>query len=473
MPTLASEVGKCQGRLNASGSSATGSFDLTFSVWDAASGPSQIGSTQTKSAVSVSDGLFSVMLDFGAGVFTGPPRWLEIAVRPAGSGAFTTLTQRQPVTPAPYAVFAANGGGGDSGPWLLNGANTYYNAGNVGIGTNTPANRLTVRTPTLGYGIEHTDGDTRLSTFVGRGSGWLGTLSNHKLTLFANDNGFQNMTATLDTAGHFGIGTDSPIMKLHVEGDEFLSGDAYFGERGRQMLNLFGTGFGIGIQTATLYSRSGAGFAWHVGGTHSDNFYDSGGGTTLMTLDGTRGLDFGSRLGQHLSLWGSDGPRRFGIGIQAQTLYSRTGGNAGDGFAWHKGGVHNDGVRNPGGGQTLMTLDEENGLAISGNATQAREKGGWVKAMAYVNGDGNVIRSYNPFGTTTCDKTASGRYTVHFGFRVDDRFISLTAQASRFAAGPEAGASYLFTTNPNDLFVDTFDVPDSNPRDVPFMVIVY
>lgn len=264
---------------------------------------------------------------------------------------------------------AAGIGGGD-GFWSLSGTNIFNNnGGNVGIGTNIPGNKLTVRTGTLGYGVEHTDGDIRLSTFVGRGTGWLGTLGNHKLSFFANDNGFPHMIATLDTAGRFGVGTDNPIMKLHVEGDEFVSGSAFFGERTRQMLNLYGTGFGVGIQNAAIYFRSGGGFAWHVGGAHNDATYNSGGGTTLMTLDNTRGLDFGSRLGQHLSLWGSDGPRRYGIGIQAQTMYHRVGNNPGDGYAWFKGGVHNDNKQNPGGGISLMTLDEETGLTTTGNIT--------------------------------------------------------------------------------------------------------
>lgn len=48
-----------------------------------------------------------VSLEFGASAFTGDKRWLEIAVRsPAGSGSFTTLTPRQPLTASPYALKA-------------------------------------------------------------------------------------------------------------------------------------------------------------------------------------------------------------------------------------------------------------------------------------------------------------------------------------------------------------------------------
>ncbi|RIH88437.1 tail fiber domain-containing protein [Calidithermus roseus] len=59
-----------------------------------------------------------------------------------------------------------------------------------------------------------------------------------------------------------------------------------------QKLNLWGSpgsDYGIGIQNATMYYRvdahaGGGGFAWYRGGAHSDNTFDPGGGTTLMTL---------------------------------------------------------------------------------------------------------------------------------------------------------------------------------------------
>jgi hypothetical protein len=59
----------------------------------------------------VTNGLFTVTLDFGAGVFDGSDRWLDIAVRPGASASdFTSLVPRQPVTSAPYAVRAGSAG---------------------------------------------------------------------------------------------------------------------------------------------------------------------------------------------------------------------------------------------------------------------------------------------------------------------------------------------------------------------------
>jgi hypothetical protein len=98
-----------QGRLNENGGPANGSYDLQFSLRDAAAGGSPVGGTNTIAPVSVSNGLFTVTLDFGANVFTGGERWLEIGVKSNGvAGAHTPLTPRQPITAAPYAITASN-----------------------------------------------------------------------------------------------------------------------------------------------------------------------------------------------------------------------------------------------------------------------------------------------------------------------------------------------------------------------------
>ena len=96
-----------QGRLNNNGAPANGSYDLSFALFDAASAGLQPGNPLTNSPTLVSNGLFTVTLDFG-NQFPGADRWLEIAVRTNGGGAFAALSPRQPLTPTPYAMFAAN-----------------------------------------------------------------------------------------------------------------------------------------------------------------------------------------------------------------------------------------------------------------------------------------------------------------------------------------------------------------------------
>ncbi|HEY1786946.1 MAG TPA: hypothetical protein VGJ73_02260 [Verrucomicrobiae bacterium] len=52
----------------------------------------------------LSNGQFTVTIDFGTGVFTGNNFWLDISVSPAGSNVFADLSPRQPILPTPYAM---------------------------------------------------------------------------------------------------------------------------------------------------------------------------------------------------------------------------------------------------------------------------------------------------------------------------------------------------------------------------------
>src|SRR5258705_660178 len=103
-----------QGRLNESGSPATGSYDLQFKLCDALTDGAQIGATNSLTNATVTGGVFSVQLDFGVFAFPGANRWLEISVRLAGGEAFTTLTPRQPVTAMPYAIKSLTATAADS-----------------------------------------------------------------------------------------------------------------------------------------------------------------------------------------------------------------------------------------------------------------------------------------------------------------------------------------------------------------------
>jgi hypothetical protein len=94
-----------QGQLRKSGAPVNGLCDFQFSLHSAASGGIQIGPTQTKSNIQVTNGLFTIPdLDFGSGAFNGEARWLAIAVQCPGDSGYTALSPRQALTPAPYAL---------------------------------------------------------------------------------------------------------------------------------------------------------------------------------------------------------------------------------------------------------------------------------------------------------------------------------------------------------------------------------
>jgi hypothetical protein len=98
-----------QGQLkDGSGNPISNTCDFRFSLWDALSGGSQVGGNCTVTGVQVANGYFAAQVDaigeFGGNAFTGDARWLEIAVQCTGDAGYTTLSPRQELTAAPYAL---------------------------------------------------------------------------------------------------------------------------------------------------------------------------------------------------------------------------------------------------------------------------------------------------------------------------------------------------------------------------------
>src|SRR5271155_433141 len=96
-----------QGVLTDGGNSANGSYDLEFYLRDALTAGNAIGTTNTLPLVPVTNGLFTVSLDFGSNIFTGTNYWLEIGVRTNGSITdYSILAPRQALSAVPYALYA-------------------------------------------------------------------------------------------------------------------------------------------------------------------------------------------------------------------------------------------------------------------------------------------------------------------------------------------------------------------------------
>ena len=105
-----------QGRVTEGGKPAQGTYDLRFELYDDPNQGIQLGATNIKEDRNLVDGYFTEELDFGGSAFTGAARWLEIAMRDGTSSDpsdFVILRPRQPIRPAPYALFVATCGDAD------------------------------------------------------------------------------------------------------------------------------------------------------------------------------------------------------------------------------------------------------------------------------------------------------------------------------------------------------------------------
>ena len=69
-----------QGELEENGGLANGAFNMDFSLWDALAAGNQIGPEVMFNGLPVTDGRFTVELDFGVLAFSTADHWLEVTV---------------------------------------------------------------------------------------------------------------------------------------------------------------------------------------------------------------------------------------------------------------------------------------------------------------------------------------------------------------------------------------------------------
>jgi len=314
-----------QGRLNDTGNTANGSYDLTFSLFDSDTVGNQIGSTLTSTAVSVSNGLFVTTLDFGPGMFDGTSRWLEIGVSTNGDPNFATLSPRQALTPTPYAIYAANAANATSAAsvasgvvapdqlatpvppndgqvlaftggslqwidpavaggsvWSLNGSSAYYSGGRVGIGTSSPRGALHVASG----GVAVTGAS---SPYTGAGQGaFLEYNGTYGGVLFAYDYGANAPLNLLlnSPGGNVGIGTLTPAAKLTVYDPASVS-------------HRIQTGGGVNAWARVEFANANG--QWDVGtsrGFNGDQLYFNreGAATSALALQPNGDATFGGNV---------------------------------------------------------------------------------------------------------------------------------------------------------------------------------
>ncbi len=314
-----------QGKLENSGTPYTGTVQIRLGLYTVVSGLTPMRQ-EVMTNVSVTNGIFTVTpTTFIASDFPGAGRWLQIEVSTDAGGTYTPLTPRQQVTHTPYAIHAkqAETATTITGTVPATQISGFISPSSLGAGTInqtlsfSPASgapftvggttKVTNLNSDLFDGLDstaflRTTGGTISGTFtLGSASGTVlsleeaGTLRlkpgalGSKLT-FGDGNYCtigESLTADDDmvlTANAINIGT---VTTQYPKGG-FLD----FGFNTRQMLNLWGAEYGIGVQGDTQYFRSNNNYAWFKGGVHDDGTYNAGtGGMALMTLNGGGELD--------------------------------------------------------------------------------------------------------------------------------------------------------------------------------------
>jgi hypothetical protein len=125
------------------------------------------------------------------------------------------------------------------------------------------------------------------------------------------------------------------------------------------------------------------------------------------------------------------------------------------------------------------------GFFTDSNVLQARTKGGWAKALVYVNGSGapySILRCYNSTlagsaaSTPPCGfnltEVGPGQFWVDFGFEVDDRFWSVSAEGYYVDGDNGAIIADAYPPEESVLEIDTY-TNSGNFQGAQFSVVIF
>ncbi|HWY78098.1 MAG TPA: tail fiber domain-containing protein [Verrucomicrobiae bacterium] len=383
-----------QGYLNESGHPANGNYDLSFLLYSTNTGGNVVAAPLTNVATGVSNGLFTVSLDFGNVPFAGDPRWLEIAVRTNGGGVFTALGPRQQITPVPFAVTAVNlsgplpatslGGAYANAVTLDNRGNKF--AGDGGGLTNVNAHKLHGKDADSFWGLAGNTGSSSVSNF-------LGTIDVQPLELRANGRRALRLEPNTNGAPNIIGGTASNVVNAGAVG-VVIGGGGAANYGGAGFSNRVASDFGIiaggganYIWPQSPWGAIGGGYANVIGGPHAT--IAGGVSNAVGSLYESIGGGFGNEINAYTSLlYGkpSDGA--------GSTISGGLGNGILDGYQYYTDPVR-PGLNTIGGGGTNLILATGGGSSSSANAIAGGSNNG-----IYGNAGGHTIGggSYNEVG---------------------------------------------------------------------------
>jgi hypothetical protein len=413
-----------QGNLQDGGHAASGSYDLTFTVFDALTGGSVVAGPATNSAVGISNGLFAVTLDFGSSAFRlGAARWLEIGARTNGAAGFATLSPRQKFLATPYAITAGNLTGTVGNSQLANNSLAVNAGAGLGGGGVVPLGGSTTLS-NLGVISVTGDADITATTIGGAVTlGDTGTNADVPGTLVKRDaagsfaaanitlDGNLNLPATSPTAGAI-YSAGVPLVQ-RFGNNNFFAG---YGAGNFTMTGAFNTGVGYQALAGNVSGDGNAAFGLNALLSNTSGSHNTAGGLDAL-VSNTQASDnaaFGSYALQNNTF----GNWNTAVGSESLSFNTNGGNNTAVGFQSmqdNRSGNDNVGVgvdalqnNTTGGANTAVgtsaLLDNTTGFystALGQSALQSANSGGNNTALGafaswkLTTGTGNIAIGVN------------------------------------------------------------------------------
>jgi hypothetical protein len=428
-----------QGKLIDAGNPPNGNYDMQFKLFDTSTVGTgvQQGPTITNPSVSVAVGIFSVQLDFGAGAFSGPPRYLEIGVRPMGSpDPYTLLSPRQAMTSTPYSVRSLNSAVADVLSSACVGCVSSLQVGSVSGSAVT--GEIPVASVPAGSGnyVQNTTLEQAPASFNIRGSGTVNgafSASTANITNTASANIFNATT-------QFNIGGSRAFIGSNISHNVFAGLSSGTSSGGNN--NSF---FGHGAGEVNVSGASNSFFGYSAGNsnTASNNSFfgaEAGFGNT----SGTRNSFFGLTAGRNNQTGSDNAFFGYRAGLNSTASFnSFFGSGAGDS---NTSGANNAYFGYNAGGANLTGL----GNAFFGYHAGAVNTVSLNSFFGANAGDSNSTGTNNAFfGYNAGQANTTGSGNSFFGF---DAGLVNTGSLNTFI-GKEAGINN--TTGSNNTIIGT------------------
>jgi hypothetical protein len=341
-----------QGSLKINGTAANANYDFEFKLFDAPTGGSQLGTTQTISNVTVTDGVFAATLDFG-NQFGGGSRYVEIGVRVSGSaGGYQQLLPRQQIATVPYGIRSLTAQNADNAAVAVSATNASTAQNSIQLG-GVAANQYVLTT------------DVRLSDARNPTAG--------------SANYIQNQNAASQPSSNFNISGTGRASIFNASSAFNITAGRILASTGASSSNLF-IGVAAGAFNTTgsnnTFSGTSAGrtntsgiggsyFGFQSGlnatGSHNSFFGLSSGESTTS---GERNSFFGTNSG----FSNTSGNDNSVLGFQAG--YGNTSGTFNTFIGFAAGSTNTTGTSNTviGGGANVLQPDLSNATAIGSKA---------------------------------------------------------------------------------------------------------